>query len=185
MVYDLAACSDDKSASQQLLSPEIVRVFTGLFLTVENLAEVCRPLHKGNSLCSIDDYYLAPPPPSPHPILLSPLSLSPPPFPVFSYPLLSPFILSPSDLDSFLSLSLSCSLLPLSTPLLPPHAFPLFPPPPPHRCGVYLKSLWWRLCLRKPSMAGWRRELVTSPSSALPWVWRTQLLQLSWRPRYV
>lgn len=32
--------SDGKSKSQQILSPEVIRVFTGLFLTVENLAEV-------------------------------------------------------------------------------------------------------------------------------------------------
>ena len=37
---DFLTYTDEKTKSQQVLSPEIIRVFTGLFLTVENLAEV-------------------------------------------------------------------------------------------------------------------------------------------------
>ncbi len=41
VMADFLVYTDEKTKSQQVLSPEIIRVFTGLFLTVENLAEVC------------------------------------------------------------------------------------------------------------------------------------------------
>jgi hypothetical protein len=52
-LYVTVLTVDGRSKSQQVLSPEIVRVFTGLFLTVENLAEVyytCMQVDKKNKI---------------------------------------------------------------------------------------------------------------------------------------
>ena len=40
VVYCLCDLADDKSKVQELMAPEIIRVFTELFFIMENLAEV-------------------------------------------------------------------------------------------------------------------------------------------------